>query len=230
MIDKLNIASNFRYERKFTAHQTERAFPLACIRQHPALFRPIFYSRKINNIYLDTDEFKFYHNNKIGIANRKKIRIRWYGDTFGAVKKPKLEYKIKSNMVGDKWTFALNDFEIKHGFDSQSLKRIFEQSNLPEPVLNDLQLVRPSLLNTYHRTYFLSADKNFRLTFDEKMCYYKINRDSNYFMEKHQDRTDFILELKYAMEQDAIANIVTQDIPYRLNKSSKYVNGIDYVI
>ncbi len=227
MLDQLNIAPNYRYERKFTAQNTERAFVLEQIKRHPAFFRSIFQPRKINNIYLDTDQLKFYDNNKIGIATRKKIRIRWYGDTFGNIQNPKLEYKLKSNLVGDKWTFDLNDFNLQAGFESKTLIALFEQSNLPEPILADLRLVKPSLLNTYHRSYFLSADGNYRLTFDEKMNYYRMSQSVNYLMEKHQDLRNFIIELKYGIEHDDLVNNIAKRLPYRLTKSSKYVNGID---
>jgi len=226
---KLNIQPNPRYERKFTAHDTERALPLAHIRRHPALFRSIFEPRIINNIYLDTNNFQFYHNNKIGIAERKKIRIRWYGQTFGQIQNPKLEYKLKSSLVGDKWVFDLKSFQLNAGFDGSQLQKIFEQSDLPQPILDDLRQVQPTLLNSYFRTYFLSANTNYRLTFDEQMKYYKIDKGLNHFMEKYQDSHDFILELKYTPEHDHSANQITQHLPYRLNKSSKYVNGIDYI-
>lgn len=230
MFEKIDIAPNYRYERKFTAENTERAFVLEQIKRHPAFFRSIFHPRKINNIYLDTANLKFYHNNKIGIANRKKIRIRWYGDTFGHIQNPKLEYKLKSNLVGNKWTFDLNDFELQPGFENKTLTNLFKSSNLPKPILEDLKLVKPALLNTYQRSYFLNVDKNFRLTFDEQMNYYKMSQATNFLMEKHQDLRNFIIELKYGIEHDKLANRIAQQIPYRLNKSSKYVNGIDYTL
>ena len=228
MIKEINIVPNYRYERKFTAANTERDFLLQAIRRHPALFREIFYPRQVNNIYLDTQSLQFYHHNKIGIAERKKIRIRWYGDTFGLIKNPKLEYKLKSGLLGDKWTFDLNEFEITPGFDTNTLIRIFEESNLPDAILSDLRLVQPSLLNTYKRTYFLSADTDYRLTFDEQMTYYQMQHGTNHFLQKHQDMRDFILELKYGAALDNRADSIAQHIPYRMDKSSKYVNGIDY--
>ena len=49
-------------------------------------------------------------------------------------------------------------------------------------------------------------------------------------MEKHQDLRNFILELKYGVAHDNTANHIAQQIPFRLNKSSKYVNGIDLTL
>ena len=226
IIDSMNLLPNFRYERKFTAEQAYKPELLYYIRKHPAQFREIYYPRQINNIYLDTPLLKFYVNNEIGIAERKKVRIRWYGATFGEARKPKLEYKIKAGLLGDKWGFNLDNFHISPGFDNRNLIKVFNDSELPGPILDDLKFLRPALLNTYHRTYFLSADGRFRLTLDEKMRYYRVDHPKSNFLRSVPDPTAFIIELKYAPEEDGAANRVAQHLPYRLNKSSKYVNGI----
>ena len=226
IIDSMNIPPNFRYERKFTVEQSYKSEVLYYIRKHPAQFREIFYPRQINNIYLDTPLLKFYVNNEIGIADRKKVRIRWYGDTFGEASRPKLEYKIKAGLLGDKWGFDLISFNIKSGFDNTNLIGVFNKSGLQAPILDDLKFLRPALLNTYHRTYFLSADGRFRLTLDEQMRYYRVDHPKSNFIRPVPDPTAFIIELKYVPEEDDGANRIAQHFPYRLNKSSKYVNGI----
>jgi len=57
-----------------------------------------------------------------------------------------------------------------------------------------------------------------------------MSQATNFFMEKHQDLRNFILELKYGVAHDNTANHIAQQIPFRLNKSSKYVNGIDLTL
>ena len=227
MYTALNIKSNLRFERKFLVESTHRSEVLHYIKRHPAFFREIYHPRQINNIYLDTDQMQFFDDNKVGVSNRKKIRIRWYGETFGPIKNPKLEYKIKEDLMGDKWTFNLNDFEVKPGFSSLKLKEILKASNLPEPIAEDLKSVRPSLLNSYHRTYFLSADKKFRITLDDQLSYYRFDYPISLFKAKYSNNQDLILELKYQPEDDDKANKISNHWPYRLSKSSKYVNGID---
>jgi len=228
MYESINIPPKYRYERKFTAASTDRAFLLQNIRRHPSFFTPIFQPRQINNIYLDTNDLQFYKDNKIGIAKRKKIRIRWYGETFGRVQKPQLEYKMKSGLLGDKWTFELPPFEINSGFDTSDLEDYLHKTNLPAPILADLQVLSPSLLNTYKRSYFLSANGHYRLTFDEHMRYYGFYAGQNHFMKKQEDLRDFIIELKYTPDHDDLADGIARKLATRLDKSSKYVNGINY--
>ncbi len=226
MIEQLNIPANYRYERKFTVANSSRQQVLYSIKNHPAFFRPIFQPRQINNIYLDDRKLSFFKNNRIGIAKRKKIRIRWYGDLFGQIPQPKLEYKLKDGLLGDKWIFDLPGFVIEPGFAYRSLVEIFAASTLPLPVIEDLHPLRPTLLNTYHRSYFLSADGKFRLTLDESMAYYRFDYPRAYFKAVHRTPYDFIVELKYLPPEDKLAHKISAKFPFRMDKSSKYVNGI----
>jgi len=228
MIKALNIPPQFRYERKFVLSGMSRAEVLHRIKMHPAFFREIYHPRQINNIYLDTDGLQFFKDNQIGIAERKKVRIRWYGETFGKVENPKLEYKIKAGLLGDKNTFDLNELEISKSLISDEFCDYLQKCNLPQPVAIDLQVLHPSLLNSYQRTYFQTPDKKFRLTVDENLTYYRINRPETHFQAKHIDRESIIIELKYAPGNDLEAGKIMNLMPFRLDKSSKYVNGVEF--
>ena len=226
MIEKIDISPNYRYERKFTIANSDKAQVLYAIKNHPAFFHPIFQPRQINNIYLDDQKLSFFKNNRIGIAKRKKIRVRWYGQLFGMNTNPRLEYKLKEGLLGDKWIFKLPDFNIKPGFTNDSLLKVFANAVLPAPVAEDLHFLRPTLLNTYYRSYFLSADGKFRITLDESMAYYRFDYPRAHFMAVHRTPNDFIVELKYLPAEDKIANQISKKFPFRMDKSSKYVNGI----
>ena len=219
-----------RYERKFTVFNQSRLSVFAGIKKHPAFFREIYHPRQITNIYLDTPKFQFYKDNQIGIADRKKIRIRWYGTGLGKVQQPKLEYKIKVGLTGYKKIYALPDFEIKAGLSNSNLQTLFDQAQLPTTVRNELKSLIPTLLNTYQRTYFQSLDKHFRLTFDEGLTYYQLRPFNNQFLAKAAERDLQVLELKYAPEQERMASQVATLFRYRLDKKSKYVSGVYYFL
>ena len=229
MIQKINISSNFRYERKFTANATHRSEILHYIKAHPAFFREVFHPRQVNNIYLDSKELAFYKANVIGVSERKKVRIRWYGDLFGSIEKPTLEFKIKHGLVGDKWSWKIANFELDKNFEGDYLQEKFKLSNLPHPILESLQNLEPTLLNSYQRTYFLSADKKYRLTLDEQLDYNRISNKNNLFLQKRSTPNQYILELKYGLDLDHHVDTISGKLPFRLDKSSKYVNGIDYL-
>ena len=229
MPQHLNKNTSYRYERKFTATVAHRSEILARIKMHPAFFREIYHARQVNNIYLDTPALKFYNDNKIGISDRKKVRIRWYDDLFGDIISPKLEYKIKSGLLGTKWTFDVAPMSVNKGFSNKYLSGILFNSDLPPEIMEDLKMLSPALLNSYRRTYFLSADQKYRLTLDEQLHFYRPAASDNIIQSKKELKNRFILELKYDQYADEYANHISTLFPYRLDKSSKYVTGIDLV-
>ena len=93
-IDELK---NFRYEKKFVINEMSLLEIEHLIKFSPQVFSEIFNERRVNNIYLDSLELENYYENIVGNSERIKIRIRWYGKTFGFVFKPVLEIKIKNN-------------------------------------------------------------------------------------------------------------------------------------
>ena len=217
-----------RYERKFmidamTYHSVEQQ-----IRMHPAAFFPIYHPRYINNIYMDTNELDFYYDNVSGKSNRRKARIRWYGDIHGFIEKPVLEFKIREGMLGNKISFRLKPFHFDKNFNFDQLIHVFRNSDLPLWALENLLQFKPALLNRYKRKYFLSFDNKFRLTIDDELSYYKIGENNNNFIEEYRSN-DIIVELKYDREFDGIAPLVSNKLPFRLTKSSKYVNGIEFL-
>ena len=70
----------YRYERKYVFHQTE-CFSLIS-QLYKKGFTEIYNPRKINNIYLDNWTLSSVVDNIEGISERKKHRIRWYGEPF----------------------------------------------------------------------------------------------------------------------------------------------------
>ena len=101
-----------RYERKYRITASDLAVVLQTVRNHPASFRKIFPDRQINNVYWDTLGLQTYHDNVMGIAERQKFRIRWYGNDVKKIEKPKLEIKKRVNELGDKDIFKINNFEL----------------------------------------------------------------------------------------------------------------------
>ena len=220
--------NNLRYERKCRIEGTEKQEILYYIKHHPAFFKPIFKPRQINNVYFDTQQLQYYKANKIGIAERKKIRIRWYGTHLGIAQKPQLEIKLKSGLVGDKLVFPLPAFELPRQLSADFFIQLVTAGRIPNPIMYEMQLLQPVLINTYQRSYFQSIDKKFRLTLDEDMTFYRPNNWQKWPL-KSRDLPTFILELKYVLAADKDAAVIFQHWPYRLSKNSKYVNGIDWL-
>lgn len=215
-----------RFERKFLISPFSRSQAELIIRLHPAVFSPLYKQRQVNNLYLDTARLSCFHDNIQGNSHRKKYRIRWYGDLFGDVCHPVLEMKMKDGFAGRKLSFPLDTFILDNEFHSGMLKNILCQENLPSWVTNEINDLRPSLLNSYQRKYFLSYDKNFRITVDDHLAYYYVFSWENKFVRKRTISTEVVMELKYNAEHDDWAEQITGRFPFRMTKNSKYINGI----
>lgn len=226
-IHDIKTDNNYRYERKFivpdyySVKEVEQE-----IKSNSWFFSKIFQERQINNIYFDTNEYQNYFDNVLGVSNRKKIRIRWYGNTFGKIKNPILEVKTKQGLVGNKLSSKLKPFILDNKFTSDYVDSIFSNSNLPKPILEDLKMNTPTLLNSYQRKYYLSADRRFRITLDFDLKYYKVKIRFNNFNKTPIKDLNKIIELKYALTDDNDAKKIASQFSSRLHKNSKYVNGI----
>jgi len=217
----------YRFERKFVIDSLCRSGVELIIKQNPYAFSAIYHERFINNIYFDTPSLNYFFDNHIGKSERKKVRIRWYGDFFGKIYHPVLEFKFKEGHVGWKESFKLKEFVLDKNFNMDYIKTIIQRSAVPDWVLQDVFKLEPTLLNRYTRKYMQSFNKKYRITIDDGLIYQNISKRNNSFSQESVDRKSIIVELKYNFKFDNEAEKVSNYFPFRLTKNSKYVNGIE---
>lgn len=210
----MEAANHLRCERKFLISDLSTQEIEEVILLHPALFSPIYHNRFVNNIYFDNLNFLSYYENIDGVTPRKKVRVRWYGDLAGQIRKPVLEIKKKSGIVGKKEIHSLPAFSFESLFSG--LKTLDKA----------LVLLEPTLINRYSRKYFLSADKHYRITLDSNINFFPTRPSSPMFFANELPESYCVLELKYVHSMDSEASRITNHFPFRLTKSSKYVSGI----
>ena len=220
--------NDWRFERKFFISELNRYEIKDIVKFHPAMFSEIYYGRNVNNIYLDSYSLTNFFKNVDGQSQRLKVRVRWYGDLLGAIKSPVLEFKIRSGQLGRKVSYKLNNFTLDENLTNDFLHHVFEESDIPKEIKQFLREFNTTLLNSYSRKYFQSADKRFRITTDFNMRYIKlISHLHNNYINELVDYKNNILELKYEKDIDDYARKITNYFPFRMTKSSKYVTGID---
>lgn len=213
--------NSYRYERKFIVpplldHSIEEV-----ICNSSAGFRICYPDRVVNNIYLDTPMYRFYNENVMGVPDRKKIRIRWYGGKFteGCCR---LEIKRKSGLVGTK-----DVYESFLKLTDLCKSNVVNKFQLPDSVKMETADVHPTLHNIYLRRYFLSADSRFRVTIDRNVKYFQpqiFAYGQNSFGEAELCS---ILELKYDRKYDLLASKIADIVPLDLSKKSKYISGME---
>ena len=219
----------YRYERKFLVEQLDVHQVLALVKLHPAMFYQPYPPRYVNNLYLDTEGLDNYQDNVCGVGDRRKVRLRWYGDLFGDIERPVLEFKIKSGLVGTKFSYPFAPFALDWRFCDRVYRDTLSRAGLPDAVAERMRSVHVVLCNRYYRWYFATRDERFRVTVDTQMTYYQVRKVQNTFSHHHMDRQHVVVELKYPKPQDVEAERVSRCFPFSVTKNSKYVTGIEWV-
>ena len=223
----MNIDEQLRHERKFVVMNVGAPELRTLLRCHPAVFSEVYLPRSINNVYFELPDFRSYDDSVEGARDRIKIRIRWYGSTFGEAVKPCLECKIKHNALGFKRRFDLANLTVPGDLKGHRLRKALRRSTLPPDVTAQLATAKAVLLNTYRRAYFVSADHRFRITIDTNLRTYDVCGNFRQSIRRHSDANSVIVELKYDQSAEEDADQITNALPFRLSKSSKYVTGMD---
>ena len=206
-----------RYERKYKIDHLSKYAVEQAVKLHPAGFRKIFPNRQVNNIYFDTADYQTGLQNIEGVNQRKKYRLRWYGQDLQQIDKPRFETKIKHNELGTKQIIQFESTQLAN------LAAITEAVN--QQAQNRHLLLYPSLLNTYQRSYFGTANGKFRMTVDWDLHFYPLLHKTA-FSQYPQSQESVILELKYEESEDNNAKDIFNYLPFRQTKNSKYVTGI----
>jgi hypothetical protein len=219
---------NLRYEMKFVAVGFTLAEVLARVRRHPSAFREVYPPRTVNNLYLDSPSRGDYRDHISGVANRSKTRVRWYGQPPGLVEQPRLELKQKRGMVSGKEAYALPPLAINGSPVRPLLEAALDAAALPPWLRPALHRLNPALFNRYRRQYFLSHDGKFRLTVDHALEFAGIPQHGWPTLFS-LSAASVIIELKYATELAEHAGRVTNALPFRVARFSKYVAGIEQI-
>lgn len=224
------MENNLRYERKFSLNSFRRNFVIHQIKSSKLRFYEHHQQRFVNSIYLDTDNLRSYKQNIDGLKNREKFRIRWYGE-FLINGNIALEIKKKNNDLGKKIIFPLKNelnINLKQNFNINRINNILSQSDLPKNIEIILKQLKPKLLIRYRRAYFISKIYPIRITLDDMINYKKIGNNLNFSNLFEKENKQLIVELKYPpnLSPQAFNNFL--DLPFRLSRNSKYVEGFNY--
>lgn len=231
MIDneKIPKETSFRYERKFLLKRHFINSLKDLVNYTSTDLYEKYEERYVNSIYYDNNDFSLARDSIDGIMHKYKVRIRTYG-ILQDFNSPKLEIKTKFGKVGKKDIFDINKEELyKHNFLISFLKRI---KNYNYFKYDFIQLLKPKLIISYRRKYFLSSCNLFRFTLDSDIKFkifdatnikYSLNQYNFFSLNQN------ILEIKYSINDEVKASQFSRKLPARLSSSSKYLMALDYL-
>ncbi len=129
--------------------------------------------------------------------------------------------------MGTKESFTLKPFLLDDNFNATALGQIIQKSALPPSIMQRLAGLEPTLVNRYQRKYYQSADKNYRLTLDSELEFFRVRPGHNAFLCQAARFPDQVLELKYDSTHWAGADAIANGFSFRITRMSKYVSGLD---
>lgn len=215
-----------RFEYKMVVKGYDLEWVRSLILAHPKAFFMRYPPRLVNTVYFDTESLLSYRQNLSGNSKREKIRFRWYRESVNNVK-GHLELKCKENGLGwkiiqeinaplnlEKITWREVIRKIKKELDDYLLVR-FNESNIP------------IIINRYHRQYYEAKDNSCRITLDfSQLVYNQRLYDRPNLSCKTPTFSNIIIELKFIPNKKEELREVLDDLPFLVNRNSKYVLGV----
>jgi hypothetical protein len=215
-----------RREVKFVAYSSELHRLENWLRLHRAGFTRLFPPRWVNNLYFDDFDYAAFAENLTGGSERVKVRYRWYGQSAEPTT-GNLEVKMKRNVFGWKLQYAVNQSPYRAGATWRSTIREL-RSTLPEQgrVWLDHNPM-PVLINRYYRRYLMSSDGTTRVTIDTGQAVWDQRLRARPNLVKHARLPDaMVVEFKFSPDDRNTASEMLRDIPIRVSRNSKYVQGL----
>lgn len=206
-----------RFERKWLFKSNNYLALINTLIRSNLFFRTQFPTRKVNSIYFDTNNYTSIRQNLDGVSNKKKIRIRWYGNKE-LLDNPTIEIKSKKGFETKKESIRIKELDKVKLFN---LNKIKDKLNVK---LKSKKIINPVLTTHYEREYFLSLNGKIRATVDYNLKSIFLNNFSQIDIVKNFKNTS-ILELKYSIGLDKYVRKSLKDITLRLSKNSKFVNS-----
>ena len=216
----------WRYERKFVVAGHDARAVEQIVRLHPALLRQPYPPRYVNNLYFDRVDRRAFWDSVDGVEERTKVRARWYGAAQGTVD-ANLEFKIKDGLVGRKEIYALPPFVIGERIERRAAVQWLLAGTLSATARERAAALEPVLINRYARRYFATPDGLVRLTVDADLEFRHLGAGGFVRRPVPERLPIVVVELKYAPEHEALARAVSDALPFRLGRNSKFVTGLE---
>ena len=209
-----------RFERKWLFRSNNYLALINALIRSKLFFRTQYPLRKVNSIYFDTNKYTSIRQNLDGVSNKKKIRIRWYGDK-NIIKNGMIEIKSKKGFETKKESMSIRELHDLNLFRLKNLKILKDILNTK---LKNKKIIYPILTTHYEREYFISLNGRIRATIDYNLKSVFLNNSSQIDIIKNF-KNICILELKYPTNLDKYVRKNLKDISLRLSKNSKFVNS-----
>jgi len=191
---------SYRKENKFRVTLSD--FYEFQVQLHNLGMEALFEPRLINSVYFDTTDLKMFNDSEEGVLPRKKVRIRWYGNS-------------KLFALENKTSSVEGRFKV-----TTKLDNIIQENELLTRYRIDKQYgnIQPILKVSYIRSYFVF--NQMRITFDQDISYHNLRFASK---RKYYD-PERVIEIKAPI--NCSDDFIGKFVPFSTTRFSKYSRGL----
>src|SRR3989344_1768712 len=192
---------------------------------------------RVNSLYFDSPDYACFWDKEAGVADRKKLRLRYYGESLTPETPVFAEIKRKQDALIIKDRVGLLAKDSSGPALHRKLNQLlYEQKNnefLRELVwFKNRNALRPKLMIAYDRQALLGKrDKSFRVTIDENI---RASLATDLTQKPHFERRIYpngvVFEVKYYNILPAWFHRVLQTFQLQRLAYSKYSNSLRLVI
>jgi hypothetical protein len=176
------LANDYRKEIKFLLPIAQIAFIKNQLSQ--LHFKEQYFERKVNSIYFDTIDEDFLYDSQEGIANRMKVRLRYYNQDEGL----QLEKKIKRDLLGEKDILKIEEAAPDLNNFVAWEQKASKWCDMP---------LKATAKIAYHRNYFHNSQRGIRITLDHQLTTKELR-----FGRTRLLKDFFVIEIKCREEVD----------------------------
>lgn len=211
-----------RYEIKLVGRLVDLARIRAGLRLLPSVLRELHPERTVQSIYLDTPDGRALTDNLAGIAERTKVRVRWYGEGVSAVD-AHLECKRRRGLLGDKPVFDLAGPLPVEGVSRREFCAGL-RARAPAAARTWLLAREPVQWIWYRREYLGSADGLLRVTIDRDLGAAELRFGAVVSKLRRTPMPSVVVvEVKASERDTASVQDWLQTVPLRPSRCSKFV-------
>ena len=216
------MSSDYRYEIKFVLDNTRLADVMQWLYNNTTANKS-YDNRMVNSIYFDDVDFSSVRDNLAGIAQRNKLRLRWYGNQKNSL--PIFEVKTKNGRLGNKIAYPIKS--IKNNIMELNIDKITSKCT-KDLAMHDIILdehIVPTLQVNYEREYYETHD-SIRITIDHDIQFsdtqlHTILNENNSFYYPFQ-----VMEIKFEPSmKDKVAKLI-KPLHITPKRHSKYLIGL----
>ena len=216
------MSSDYRYEIKFVLDNARLSDAMQWLHNNTTANKK-YDNRAVNSIYFDDVDFSSVQDNLAGIAQRNKLRLRWYGLQENSL--PYFEVKTKNARLGYKTSYPIKSIESDllelniEKITSECTKDLAKQN-----IVFDKHLV-PTLLVNYEREYYETHD-SIRITIDQDIQFSETQLHTRLDENNSFPYPFKIMEIKFKPDmKEAVAELI-RHLHITPKRHSKYLIGL----